>query len=65
MSVNGRFQGITRQDLLTEADRFSVRNPGGILAEVSAALDAFPELAARAGLAPGKADHVAKQFLRL
>ncbi len=65
MSVNGRFQGITRQDLLTEADRFSVKNPGGILTEVSAALDAFPQWAAEAGLAPGKADEVAQQFLRL
>jgi len=64
MSVNGQFNGITRKDLLTEADRFSVRNPGGIIAEVSAALNAFPEWAAKAGLAPGKADEVAKQFLR-
>ncbi|BDU73879.1 type II toxin-antitoxin system HipA family toxin [Mesoterricola silvestris] len=65
MSVNGRFQGITRQDFLTEADRFSVRNPAGILAEVSAALDAFPEWAAKAELAPDKAEGVARQFLRL
>jgi serine/threonine-protein kinase HipA len=63
MSVNGRFQGISREDLLKEADRFSVRNPGGILADVADAMASFQEFVETAGLAPGRADEVARQFL--
>jgi serine/threonine-protein kinase HipA len=51
LSVNGRFSGITRADLLLEADRFGVRRPLDALADVRAALDAWPEFARQAGLA--------------
>jgi serine/threonine-protein kinase HipA len=50
MSVNGRFSGIARADLLAEADRFGVRRPLDALADVRAALDAWPAFARAAGL---------------
>lgn len=51
LGVNGRFSGITRSDLLVEADRFGVRRPLDALADVRAALDAWPGFARQADLA--------------
>ena len=39
LSVNGKFDDITRADLLAEADRFGVRRPEELLSDVRAALD--------------------------
>ncbi|MBK6743836.1 MAG: type II toxin-antitoxin system HipA family toxin [Hydrogenophilales bacterium] len=50
MSVNGKFSGITRTDLLAEADRFGVRRPQDALKDVRTALDHWPEFAKQAGL---------------
>ncbi len=50
MSVNGKFSGITRADLLAEADRFGVRRPQDALKEVRAALDQWPDFGKQAGL---------------
>ncbi len=50
MSVNGKFSGITRADLLAEADRFGVRRPQDALKDVRAALDRWTEFARQAGL---------------
>jgi hypothetical protein len=65
MSVNGRFADITRQDLIHEADRFSVRNPRAILAEVQAALDAFATFGREAGMPVHQIDTIAGQFQRM
>ena len=65
MSVNGRFQGITREDLLEDADRFGVRKPREILADVRAALESWPEFAQKAGLEPSLRDRVASDFCPL
>jgi serine/threonine-protein kinase HipA len=62
MSVNGKFQGITRDDLLEDADRFSVRKPREILADVRAALENWPEFALQAGLEASLRDRVAADF---
>jgi serine/threonine-protein kinase HipA len=62
MSVNGKFQGITRDDLLEDADRFSVRKPREILAEVQAALENWPEFALQAGMETSLRDRVASDF---
>ena len=62
MSVNGRFQGITRDDLLEDADRFSVRKPREILAEVRSALENWAEFAFKAGLEASLRDRVALDF---
>ena len=50
MSVNGKFSGITRADLLAVADRFGVRRPQDALEDVRAAIDNWPEFAKQAGL---------------
>ena len=62
MSVNGKFQGITRGDLLADADRFSVRKPLEILAEVRAALENWLEFTLNAGLETSLRDRVASDF---
>ena len=62
MSVNGRFQGITRDDLLEDADRFGVRRTLEILADVRAALESWPDFAQKAGLEPSLRDRVASDF---
>jgi serine/threonine-protein kinase HipA len=62
MSVNGKFQGITRDDLLADADRFSVRKPRETLAEVRAALENWPEFALQAGMETSLRDRVASDF---
>lgn len=62
MSVNGKFNDITRQDLLEEADRFSVPGRNRALADVRSALDNWPEAAKEAGLGPATVDRVAKDF---
>jgi serine/threonine-protein kinase HipA len=62
MSVNGKFQGITRDDLLEDADRFSVRKPRDILAEVRAALERWPEFALQAKMEISLRDRVASDF---
>ena len=50
LSVNGKFTGITRADLLVEADRFGVRRPLDALADVRAALEQWPTFGSQAGL---------------
>jgi serine/threonine-protein kinase HipA len=62
MSVNGKFNGIARTDLLQEADRFGVRSPARILGDVTAALDAFSQFAGEAGLPAARVDQVAQDF---
>ncbi|HET8891716.1 MAG TPA: type II toxin-antitoxin system HipA family toxin [Candidatus Angelobacter sp.] len=62
MSVNGKFKDITRQDLLEEADRFSVPGRSSALADVRSALDNWPEAAKEAGLSKSVIDRIAKDF---
>ena len=62
MSVNGRFDDIRRTDLLLEADRFGVRRPQDLLADVRGALDEWPKFAKAAGLSAKTADQVAADF---
>lgn len=62
MSVNGKFDGITRADLLAEADRFSVPRSNALLADVRAALDNWSGFAKEAGLSDATSDKVAQDF---
>jgi serine/threonine-protein kinase HipA len=50
MSVHGKFDGITREGLLLEADRFGVRRPKDLLAEVRAAIESWLAFAQEAQL---------------
>ena len=63
MSVNGKFQDITRADLLEVADRFGVRKPQDALADVRAAMDNWSSFAADAGIPSSLTDRVAKDHL--
>jgi serine/threonine-protein kinase HipA len=65
MSVNGKFQQIAREDLLEDADRFSVRKPRELLSDVRTALENWPEFAQLAGLKPSLRDRVAADFCLL
>jgi serine/threonine-protein kinase HipA len=65
MSVNGRFAGIGRADLLAMADRHAVPGARTALAEVAATLDSWPEHAGRAGLTGRVIDRIAADFTDL
>jgi len=62
MSVNGKFDGITRDDLLLEGDRFQVRRPKDLLADVRAAVENWPACAKEAGLRAATTNRVAADF---
>jgi serine/threonine-protein kinase HipA len=62
MNVNGKFSEIMRSDLLIEAERFGVRRPLDMLADVRAALDNWPKFANEAGLSATAADNIAADF---
>ncbi|MCR4298212.1 MAG: type II toxin-antitoxin system HipA family toxin [Gallionella sp.] len=62
MSVNGKFSAITRADLLLEAERFGIRRPLNLLADVRAALDNWHKFAKEAGLIFTTADSIAADF---
>ncbi|HEX3793983.1 MAG TPA: type II toxin-antitoxin system HipA family toxin [Acidimicrobiales bacterium] len=50
MSVNGKFEGISRSDLAVMADRFAVPGPSSVISEVMAAVEQWPEFAEKAGV---------------
>jgi serine/threonine-protein kinase HipA len=58
MSVNGKFNAITRQDLLQLADRFQIGAATKILAQVREAVAAWPDFAKRAELPPEAAERI-------
>jgi serine/threonine-protein kinase HipA len=62
MSVNGKFDGIARGDLLAVAERFSIPNARKALMETAAALDRWPEFAAEAELAESRIREIAQDF---
>ena len=62
LSVNGKFSGISRADLLAEADRFGVRRPQDALKDVRAAIDNWPEFARQAGLGEKIIDDIRADF---
>jgi len=63
MSVNGKFQDITRADLMEVADRFGVRRSQDALADVRAALANWSSFAKDAGMTSSLSDEVAQDFL--
>jgi len=65
LSVNGKFSNITRADLLQEADRFGVRRPLDIIADVRAALEHWPAFAAEAGLGGNTVEAITGEFERV
>ncbi len=62
MGVNGRFDGIRREDLLAVADRFSVPAARALLGRVGKAIAGWPGYAEEAGVPANKAAEVAADF---
>ncbi|MBS0631388.1 MAG: type II toxin-antitoxin system HipA family toxin [Verrucomicrobia bacterium] len=62
MSVNGKFDAITRDDLLTVADRFSIPRAAAALNTVKAALAGWRDVAKEAGIPEAKAAQVQQDF---
>jgi serine/threonine-protein kinase HipA len=50
MSVNGKFAGISRDDLMVVADRFGIGTASRVLQRVAEAVSAWPEFARQAGV---------------
>ena len=65
MSVNGKFDGIARADLLLEAERFSVPRAEELIADVRSALGNWTGHARSAGLSQSKAEELSRDFLLL
>jgi serine/threonine-protein kinase HipA len=65
ISVNQKFNNITRDDLLAVADRFGVRKPDVALSDVRAAVGNWSDFAAQANLAEPLKDRVARDLLLL
>ena len=62
MSVNKKFNDITRDDLLEEGDRFMVRRPKDLVSHVRDAIDNWPAHSKAAGLRDATQDRVAVDF---
>ena len=65
MSVNRKFNNITRDDLLSVADRFGVRKPDAALSDVRAAVANWSDFAAQANIPELLKDRVARDLLLL
>jgi serine/threonine-protein kinase HipA len=65
MSVNQKFDGITREDLQNVADRFGVRRPNTLLGNVLAAVKTFDEFATKAKVSKETMETIPKQFVLL
>jgi serine/threonine-protein kinase HipA len=65
MSVNGKFDGITRGDLIEVGDRFGVPSFSKAIDEVAAALGRWREFAGKAGLPPSRIEEIEKEFVLL
>jgi serine/threonine-protein kinase HipA len=62
MSVNGKFDDITKEDLLVEADRFGVRRAKDLLADVRNVIGDWQVYATEAKLGAVTANRVFKDF---
>jgi serine/threonine-protein kinase HipA len=65
MGVNGKFDGIGRDDLLAVADRFVVPDAKGAIADVRRALDRWPQFAVTAKLSEERAAVIAAEFQKI
>jgi serine/threonine-protein kinase HipA len=65
MSVNAKFRGITRADLLVEADRYGIGEAKAILDQVHTAFGNWPAHAAAAGVAKAEGKRIGGLHLRV
>ena len=60
MAVNGKFSGISRDDLLATADRFGIGTAPQVLKKVGEVISAWPDFAAKAGVGPDEIQRILK-----
>ena len=65
LSVNGRRDGIGREDLLLEGERYSIGRARSILDEVRAAVSRWNEFRDEAGIPTETATRMERQFVRV
>jgi serine/threonine-protein kinase HipA len=65
MSVNGKFAGITRDDLLVVADRFGIGTAPKVLTQVTNAVAAWPDFAKRAKVSAAEVKRIRGHHQRL
>lgn len=63
MSVNGKFTGITRDDMLRVADQFGIGTGKKVLKQVEAAVMEWSSFAAQSGIRDATAAHIAAHHL--
>jgi serine/threonine-protein kinase HipA len=65
MSVSGKFQGITREDLTVFAERHNVPGALPVLNQINDAVDSWAMFASSAKIPPQVSDTIAKDFQRV
>lgn len=65
MGVNGKFDGIGRDDLLAVADRFVVPDARGAIGDIQKALQRWPEFAAAAKMPEERTARIAAEFQKV
>jgi serine/threonine-protein kinase HipA len=63
MSVNGKFRGFTREDLLAVADRFAIGTASRVIDQVRKAIKAWPRYASAAGVSTKQMQHIESLLL--
>ena len=58
MSVNAKFGSISRVDLLAVAERFGIGTASTVLKQVGDAVSAWPDFAAKAGVARKEVERI-------
>jgi serine/threonine-protein kinase HipA len=58
MGVNGKFTGISKNDMLAVADRFGIGTAPKVLRQVGEAISAWPEHAEKAGIGTNEINRI-------
>jgi len=65
MAVNGKYNGITRKDFLTVADRFGIGTAGKVIKQVGCAVKAWADFASLADLSSRERERISGHHLIL
>ncbi|RYD57313.1 MAG: type II toxin-antitoxin system HipA family toxin [Sphingobacteriales bacterium] len=63
LSINGKRVGIELKDLKQIADKYTIKNPTGIIAEIQAAVEYWKDCAATLGLSSKVVQSISKNFV--
>jgi serine/threonine-protein kinase HipA len=65
MSINGKRDNITKEDLLQVADSISLHKAGDVIEEIQAALEKWTEFAQTARVKPSVANEIRRNFIAI